>query len=207
MTTYKKVNTIYHPSEIIQKKLGAPLSYIKTCIDKLYEIGDESGGKTNIKGIMTNYHIWEKYPIFNKLIKNIYLSIINDPINERYFPNSNKGFYPKITQCWGAIYQKGHYTLPHIHLPSIYSFVYYLQADGNDVSRLKFSEFEIKPRQDLLVGFPAWLEHEVPISTIDNDRIILAGNISSFSRNYSFINSNPWINLHQFKKIPGIDLI
>ena len=118
MTTHKKVTTVYHPSEIIQKRLGAPLSYIKTCINKLYEIGDELDSATNIKGIMTNYHIWEKYPIFNKLIRNIYLSIINDPLNERYFNNSHKGFYPRITECWGAIYQKGHYTLPHIHLPS-----------------------------------------------------------------------------------------
>ena len=56
----KKVDQIYHPCNVIQWKLGAPKDYLKACINKLYEIGDECNNETNVQAPMTNYYMWEE---------------------------------------------------------------------------------------------------------------------------------------------------
>jgi hypothetical protein len=157
-------------TEIITTTLGIPEDYKQQCIQEAYKIGDKQGKKTNVKAIMSSYHIWEETKTFNplseKIVEQIYKIV---PIDPRFKYN--------LHTMWSAIYKEGHHTVPHGHLPAIISFVYYLKAQGNS-SPLIFNDasFLIHPYDDLLVIFPGNLTHSVPEHS-GEDRICIAGNL------------------------------
>ena len=160
------------PSEIVTTTLGIPEDYKQRCIQEAYKIGDKQGQKTNVKAIMSSYHVWKETDVYNLLFEKI--------IGKTYvvFPLIDRRFKYKLHDCWSAIYKEGHYTVPHAHNPSQISFVYYLKANNNS-SPLVFDDcdFKIHPHDDLLVAFPSYLYHSVPKHT-GEDRICMAGNLN-----------------------------
>jgi len=160
---------IQSPTEVIKLQLGIPQDYKQQCIEEIYRLGDSMNHKSNIKAIMTSYFIWEESNKFDILLDNI-SNILNSNLIE---VSKNQLI---IENAWGAIYKKNNFTLPHLHNPSLISFVYYLKSSGN--TPLVFDETSLKffPQDDTLIIFPSHLMHSVPPHNEENDRICIAGN-------------------------------
>jgi hypothetical protein len=149
---------------ILLVKAGVPQNYREQMIKKIEELGDSCDYKTNVKAQMTSYFIWEESPIFDLLLKNI-IKIANyyDNVVEQY----------AIVDCWGALYTKSEYAVPHNHDPAYRSFIYYLT---NSNSPLIIEDQTIECKEDTLIYFRSNLIHQVK-PTIDEKRICLAGNM------------------------------
>ena len=147
------------PTEIVTTTLGIPEGYKQECIQEAYKIGDKQGQQTNVKALMSSYHIWGETNMFNTLIDTIL-----DAIKNKISPLTDDRYIYKVDNAWTAIYKEGHYSIPHDHIPHSISFVYYLKANINS-SPLIFDgiNFMIGPCDDLLVVFKSYLKHSVPI--------------------------------------------
>ena len=162
---------IQFPSKIITATLGIPENYKKQCIQEAYKIGDKQFQKTNVKAIMSSYAVWEETNIYGPL-----LDKIMEKVNT-LFPINDKRFKYDLINAWMNIYKEGNYTESHNHSPSQYSFSYYLQTSKNSTPLIFDNcDFEINPQEDLLILFPSYIDHSVPIHK-GKDRICLSGNI------------------------------
>lgn len=154
--------------------LGIPLFYKQKLINETYNIGDIQNRKTNVKASMSYWDIFDHTPIFNTLLDNIFKVITT----QTHYKNYARVKELIIDEAWVNIYRKGDYTLSHNHLPSVVSFVYYLQSNGSSTLNFTNSEFKITPKDDLLVIFDSSLEHSVDKHLDKQDRICLAGNLT-----------------------------
>jgi len=163
---------IYHvksPSSIITSQLGIPLQYKQECIEECYRIGDKQNQQTNVKGIMSSYHVWEETDKFSLVFDNIIRFLDTYCIKDRRYK-------PVLRNAWSAIYKKGHYTQPHNHSPFNLSWVYYLKANMDSPLIFNECDFRIKPIDDMLVVFESNLIHSVDRHMGEEDRVCLAGN-------------------------------
>ena len=169
-----KVHNVKIKQTILQTTYPGHAFTAERWIEKIRSIGDKMNNTTNIKGTMTDYNDLVKLPEFDP-IKDFALSIVKEhPRNTR----ADVDF--EISNMWGAIYNKGDYTVPHWHWPSTYAFVYFLKSDNNSTP-LCFTDssedFFLHPTESSFILFPAHLFHHVPHQKDDTDRIIIAGNI------------------------------
>mgnify|MGYP003644838959 CR=1 FL=1 len=161
---------IYPPVDIITTTLGIPEDYKQHCIQEAYKIGDKQDHKTNVKAIMSSYGLWEETTTYNPLLNRI-CNIVLDTI-----PSNDPRVEFELTTTWFAIYKEGHHTVPHSHLPSHLSFIYYLKANSTSAPLIfENCDFNITPYDDLLVIFPSHVLHSVPRHK-GEDRICVAGN-------------------------------
>ena len=144
---------------------------------------DRQGKQTNVKATMTNWN-WQYNNPRVKRLKESAMKIVNDLV----FMNSNSEFREtwelKWIDFWGNVYRQGEYTQTHEHVPSTFSFVYFLKSQWND-SPLVFSDFghTIRPKQGRYVIFPSHLKHHVPPQKSKNIRMTLSGNMTcTFNR-------------------------
>ena len=87
-------------------------------------------------------------------------------------------YNPIVIDIWGAIYSKGDRTISHDHWPALWSFCYYVSApEGSAPLVFTSNNYEIQPKSGLLVMFPGWVKHHVPVQNIEAERIVVAGNI------------------------------
>jgi hypothetical protein len=161
---------IQHRTVIKRTFMGIPIPYKQTLIDEIYKIGDQQDCSTNVKAIMTSYTLHLETDIFKPFLENLDSAFrimygIKSDIEIEHF------------NFWGVIYKKGHYTIPHNHFPGQLSWVYYLKTH-EDSSPLVFDDSDIKipVQEDLLITFPMYVRHSVPIQTHVEDRICIAGN-------------------------------
>ena len=87
----------------------------------------------------------------------------------------------RTSDCWGVLYNKNDFAVAHAHWPNIWSWGYYVKVPQGS-SPLVFPEgkegnYYVFPEVGDLVIFPAWIKHEVPPSTIDEDRMLVGGNL------------------------------
>ena len=87
----------------------------------------------------------------------------------------------RTSDCWGVLYKKNDFAVAHAHWPNIWSWGYYVKVPQGS-SPLVFPEgkegnYYVFPQAGDLVIFPAWIKHEVPPSAIDEDRMLVGGNI------------------------------
>ena len=87
----------------------------------------------------------------------------------------------RTSDCWGVLYKKKDFAVAHAHWPNIWSWGYYVKVPQGS-SPLVFPEgkegnYYVFPQAGDLVIFPAWIKHEVPPSAIDEDRMLVGGNI------------------------------
>jgi hypothetical protein len=87
----------------------------------------------------------------------------------------------RTSDCWGVLYKKKDFAVAHAHWPNIWSWGYYVKVPQGS-SPLVFPEgkegnYYVFPQVGDLVIFPAWVKHEVPPSTVDEDRMLVGGNI------------------------------
>jgi hypothetical protein len=164
----------YHlksPVDVITTSLFIPQEYQQECIQEAYRLGDSMEQKTNVKALMSTYWVWKQTKTFNLLISNI----LN--FSKNLFPIKDPKFKYYMENCWTAIYNPSHYSIPHTHHPYTLSFVYYLQSSGNTPLIFDDCNFKINPTNDMLVLFPGYLTHSVPVHQDTEDRIVVAGNL------------------------------
>lgn len=77
-------------------------------------------------------------------------------------------------QLWAAVYNYGDFAHKHTHNPSVFSFVYYVEAPEGS-SPLVFDDFMIIPQNGLCVIFDGNASHYVPKNKC-NGRRVIAGN-------------------------------
>ena len=101
-----------------------------------------------------------------------------------------------ITSMWGNVQRHGNHCFKHTHANSVFSGVFYLNEDSNfppiqfhrpaessfDIMTDDENEFNrgkmfLHPKRDMIVIFPSWLEHDVPVNTSGKDRLSISFNI------------------------------
>ena len=180
ITTYV---TIHHVNlDPITKNLNPRLEeYIR-------KTGDEMGRTTNVVADMTRYQ--SVCPEFTELH-----TIITPYISEFFVDVEPKpNIKPNFVETWGALYHKGDYTRAHCHEPSKLSWIYYVKVsekstplyihnvvdkDNSNFFRAYYKEETVKipPTISDLVVFPSFVSHSVPKQFIDEERIVVAGNV------------------------------
>ena len=134
------------------------------------EVFDESN---NNKVSVSEYKLWKETKVYNKLLENILLTFFQN-LNFNPFIKSLKSYV--IKDAWVAIYDKGQQANPHDHIPSYYSFCYYIDNEQPS-SPMNFSpnNLNIETQTDQIIYFPSFITHSVKPSP--SKRIVLAGNI------------------------------
>ena len=141
------------------------------------ETGDEWKRRlTVVQANITNLNMHHRHPSFNRIC-DIVISYAekmgSTPIKCR------------ASDCWGVLYNKNDFAVAHAHWPNIWSWGYYVKVPQSS-SPLVFPEckegnYYVFPQVGDLVIFPAWIKHEVPPSTIEEDRILVGGNLERIS--------------------------
>jgi len=141
---------------------------------------------------------------FNKKM----VEVMGDVIEQHGIDSS---YEIEITSMWGNIQPQGHAFHRHSHHNNMFAAVYYVNQTElekfpniifwNDRRNLQLSpirnyshpynhnRFFIELKKDLLVIFPAWVEHEVSMNTSSKDRMSIAFNVMLRGR-FAEINSN-----------------
>ena len=115
----------------------------------------------------------------------------------------NENITQHIDNMWLNINEKHHYNDWHVHPGSALSGVFYIKHDGSKengeilfkrsngtyfslshwpggliktLNEVTAEVINIKPRQNMLLIFPAWLEHKVEMNLKDDNRISLSFN-------------------------------
>tara|TARA_Y100000004_G_scaffold158080_1_gene184187 strand:+ start:3719 stop:4276 length:558 start_codon:yes stop_codon:yes gene_type:complete len=145
---------------------------IKKIIDKY---GDRQNHKTNVKAQMTEWKMWNELG-FEKL-SIIVLDISKQISKVKY----NNPINTMLTDLWGVKYKSGEMTTPHAHWPSLWSFVYYINAPKN-APGLFFPDMgeqggERKIEPGLLIFFEGHIKHEVRPAKFKGYRYVVSGNI------------------------------
>ncbi len=159
---------------IHEQKIVAP-EMDKRIIKLIDEQGDRQNHKTNVKANMTEWHMQDK-PGF-KTLSQIIINMAKTISKEMY--NREEQF--RILDMWGMKYKSGEYAIQHDHWPSVFSFVYYLNAPKN-ASGLFFAEMGEQGgvrqlEQGLLLCFPGNTRHEVKPSQFKGSRYVVSSNL------------------------------
>ena len=133
---------------------------------------DKQDRKTHVKATMTDWDIIT--PQIAKLRK----FLLNEVSCK--FPTSaigDEGLTPIFRDFWANIYHKGDYSEPHVHIPSSYSFVYFLKSKWFYSPHFFTSSMQkVRSRMGSFVIFPSYLRHHVPKHRYNESRITLSGN-------------------------------
>ena len=82
----------------------------------------------------------------------------------------------KCSELWGVLYKEGDYITEHQHSPSLFSFVYYVNAPkGSSPLVFVTSRRKIKAEAGKVVIFESRLIHKVPPNKCKN-RCVISGN-------------------------------
>ena len=93
-----------------------------------------------------------------------------------HVPRPTRNTYFKLVECWGIHYKKGDSIDQHDHVPSQYSFTYYVNVPkGSSPLVFTTSKHKVIPKPGKLVMFESRLQHKVPPCKCD-DRFAIAGN-------------------------------
>ena len=139
----------------------------------ILKTGDEWKRRlTVVQANITNLNMHQRHSSFNQLCD------IVIPYAEKM---GSTPITCRASDCWGVLYKKNDYAVAHAHWPNIWSWGYYVKVPGGS-SPLVFPEgkegnYYVFPQVGDLVIFPAWVKHEVPPSTVDEDRMLVGGNL------------------------------
>jgi hypothetical protein len=157
-----------------ESKLNEPEmnKQIKKVIDKY---GDRQNHKTNVKAQMTEWKMWHE-PGFKKLA-GIVLDISKQISEARY----NRPINAMLDNLWGMKYKSEEIAVSHDHWPSIWSFVYYINAPKG-APGLFFPEMgeqggERNIEPGLLIFFEGHIKHAVRPAKFKGYRYVVSGNI------------------------------
>ena len=139
----------------------------------ILKTGDEWKRRlTVVQANITNLNMHQRYKAFKE---------ISDIVIKYAEKMGSTPIKCRTSDCWGVLYKKKDFAVAHAHWPNIWSWGYYVKIPKGS-SPLVFPEgkegnYYVFPQVGDLVIFPAWIKHEVPPSAIDEDRILVGGNI------------------------------
>lgn len=139
-------------------------------VELILEQGDKKDRKTNVKADMTDWNM-TRQPLFKQITDRV-----EDVVKDWYWTRSGVQLLTNVSACWGAVYRKGDFAVPHAHLPDSYSFVYYPKAEAG-CSTLMFKGYNYQPKTGYGVIFPSYLDHMVKPEESDSIRVVVAGNL------------------------------
>lgn len=135
--------------------------------------GDQQNKATNVKALMTHWDMFNYSDAFNEL-----LEWITECFGQCDLLSFKRQTEYKLNSLWGMIYQKGEHARSHDHLPSYFSFVYFVKVDETSAPLIfEASNTYIEPEIGKIILFPSHLKHYVPEQTGQSERITIAGNI------------------------------
>ena len=123
--------------------------------------------ETNVKAEMTNWNVTS--PNIEKL-KTWISSLVHT-----YHTITQKGYKVFFKDLWFALYGKGDFAIPHSHIMSWMSFVYFIKCPKGS-SPLILSGKRIKAEEGKIVIFPGTVNHWVHKNKCEG-RIVIAGNL------------------------------
>ena len=159
------------PDDIEQHPIIEDLNYlIETRIKKFR---DENVEQKQKEQNLDNYHMtnYKSHLFINEF------ETISRLVLDNFCPKEHDF---KTEDCWGALYRKGHYIKTHHHWPSALSWTYYVKTSENTEPFIFVGngvEKKIYPRVGDLIIFPSVMNHRVPVSQTDDERIVVVGNI------------------------------
>lgn len=164
----KKINyliTTYPHHESLNQKLEHDIK----------STGDVTNRSTYVKAYMTNWKEirFESFQILSNFIISTYNS---------HMVRNDIFYSPKdIRDMWGLIYNKGDHAEEHDHyIDNLYSFIYYVKASKKSAPLVFTDAFpfhkKIKPENGMLIIFPSYMRHKVPVQKYEEERIVVAGN-------------------------------
>lgn len=81
-----------------------------------------------------------------------------------------------IIDMWAIQYESGDYAQIHDHYPFHFSCVYYVDVEDGCSPIVFENSIEVKPENGLLIIFPSFLDHEVPIT--EKKRTVVSMNVA-----------------------------
>ena len=147
------------------------------------ESGDQDGKRTRAKCFRTRWDLHEVSDEVHKIGAAAIRLAQKNPLAGRSSPDgSPEEIEYGIRECWGLVYKQGEETKPHSHWPSSWAFVYNVNGCARCSPLVLPSngihpDTVVHPKENQLVIFPAWLNHEVPPLQCNHERIIVAGNL------------------------------
>ena len=160
-------------------------------LENIYTIQDnEENYKRSNKGGFHSFPDLEKRNIkcFDALSDEIIKLTNNIIIKEDYrFEETCK----KISGMWFIINKINHYNTMHTHARAFLSGAYYVKLPKKEKSyitfcdpifvrkheNLGFTHYKKEVAESMLVLFPGWLSHEVPVNNTDEERIVISFNL------------------------------
>tara|TARA_Y100000004_G_C8845902_1_gene382531 strand:+ start:156 stop:713 length:558 start_codon:yes stop_codon:yes gene_type:complete len=143
--------------------------------------------RTNVKATATDWNMKIESQELDRFKENVLDFLLSIPFDSGgcFGPYQDSRKF-RLIDCWGNIYRKGDYTVDHNHLPSQYSWVYFLKSKPNyspllfnylDQKKRRIKSFKVLPIESRIVLFPSCLHHRVPVHIHDETRITISGNI------------------------------
>jgi uncharacterized protein (TIGR02466 family) len=154
--------------------------------------------KTHSNRFLSNVGGWQSTDI--DLLKYEELKPIHNIITQK-ITEFSKDIGPNaklsIDNCWLNVNYKGHYNEKHVHPVTLFSGVIYISVNENsgniifhnntaaehyveirnNESDLFYKTVTYKPKNGMILIFPAWLHHSVTPNLSDDPRISIAFNI------------------------------
>ena len=146
-------------------------------------VGDQDEQRTRAKCYRTRWDLHEVHPEVRKIGRAAMSMARKNPLAGKTSPDGTpEEIEYGIRECWGLIYKQGEETKPHSHWPSSWAFVYNVNGCARCSPLVLPSngihpDTVVHPKENQLVIFPAWLNHEVPPLQCKHERIIVAGNL------------------------------
>ena len=137
------------------------------------EFRDEKVNQKQKEQNLDNYHMTD----YKSHLHIKEFDIISRLVLDNFCPKEHNF---RTEDCWGALYKKGHYIKTHHHWPSALSWTYYVKTSENTEPFIFVGngvEKKIYPRVGDLIIFPSVMNHRVPVSQTDDERIVVVGNI------------------------------
>ena len=147
------------------------------------EAGDKYENRTEAKCLMTRWDMHDHYESF-KVIGEAAIGFASMvPLAKRTTPEGEPETVAlSITESWGLIYEEGNSCNSHTHWPSLWSYTYCVRGDERHPPlvfphMVDKDDMAIVPRTGQMILWPAWLHHYVPKQEVDDERIMIAGNL------------------------------
>ena len=146
-------------------------------VEQIKEAGIEvSRNRTNVKAGMTKWLLTE-YSSFRDLAIDTVVNHLSQ-LSEATVDGSPVSWV--VHSIWGNVFSKGNHAVSHNHMPCIFSFVYYVKMPEGS-SQLIFDDLssQVNLEEGDLIIFPSHLQHNVPEHNVEEERVTIAGNITT----------------------------
>ena len=180
------IEEIYHtkaPIKIWSTPLGVPKEYRDELVkatykqkqnaprtDAFYDVFNEENGRV----IATSPNAWEDIPLYNELLNGIQTKFQEIIYKDKDWGGGIINY--QITSAWSGLYEEGQIAKPHHHIPSYFSFCYYMKAEA-PYTPMVFDDVNVSidAVTDRIIFFPSWVSHSVP--PVKAERVFISGNM------------------------------